>query len=369
MKLLMLGKEPNKCLLFKSMGWDVIMLISGFADGLLQRPIIEDDEYQTIKSNTKAYSYLSILKRSREIRKLVKQFGRDTVFINTKKDMLATKLAFLGKKNGPLVIGAFCNSYSWNNDCKVKLLLPLLKRCFDGYISMARFAYDKLLSYGFPKEKQLYLQNYVDHRNFRQKQSYMITKPSLNFIYVGVITKGKNQRFFIDVALSLIKKNFNPTFSLCGDLVDKKEEQYIRGKIKEYHLEKNIILLGRVENTEVRKLLLLNDFYISASISEMSPNNILEAKASAMPIICSKVVGQIDLIEQDKTGCLYEYNNVGECVNQILKLVDNESLRKRLGQNAYLDVSQINSYEVGALKLEKFIANLNQKKSDGNSIK
>lgn len=366
MNVLMIGNKPNKCLLFKHLGWNVFMIINN-NNNIKQRPIQELANYKCITTEVEPKGIVGKLKRAKEIKNWVKAFRIDLIFLNTKNDMLATKIAYFRKAKRPTTIATFCNPDAWTNNVKVRLLVPFLKCCLSGYLSMARFAYEKLVDYKFPKERLEYLQNYVDPSEFIQKKSYKFDNNHVSFIYSAVISKRKNQRFLLEVAIRLKKVNINPIFHLCGDFVDRKEELFIKQKITENQLEKNIILMGRIDNKKVRELIPNNDFYISSTSAEMSPNNILEAKASAMPIICSNVIGQADLIEQDKTGCLFEYDNVESCVNQILKLVKNESLRKQLGENAYLDVSQINSYKVGAAILSNFITNLDLKKNEKNS--
>ena len=58
--------------------------------------------------------------------------------------------------------------------------------------------------------------------------------------------------------------------------------------------------------------------------------------SAAMPIIASNVGGVPDMLENERSALLIE-PNADEIVEVILKLKENESLRRSLGQEAYRD--------------------------------
>ena len=115
---------------------------------------------------------------------------------------------------------------------------------------------------------------------------------------------------------------------------------------------------GRIDNSELRKLLPLNDIYLSSTTIEMSPYNILEAKASGLPVVASNVVGQRDLIEDGIDGVLYDINDVNDLKIKLEMIIDNLEMRKRLGTTARERVSTSKSYFEAAKKLEHFIRNI-----------
>ena len=63
---------------------------------------------------------------------------------------------------------------------------------------------------------------------------------------------------------------------------------------------------------------------------------LIEAMSAAMPIIASNVGGVPDMLENERSALLIE-PNADEIVEVILKLKENESLRRSLGQEAYRD--------------------------------
>ena len=73
------------------------------------------------------------------------------------------------------------------------------------------------------------------------------------------------------------------------------------------------------------------------------PRTILEAMAMKAPVIASKVAGIPGIITHGENGILIEPMNESAIAKSIIDLLSNEAERKRLGQNAYLDVK--NKYE------------------------
>ena len=53
----------------------------------------------------------------------------------------------------------------------------------------------------------------------------------------------------------------------------------------------------------------------------------MEAMAVGLPVICSKIRGNVDLIDNDKGGLLFLSNDKDECALCIEKLITNEKKR------------------------------------------
>jgi glycosyltransferase involved in cell wall biosynthesis len=86
----------------------------------------------------------------------------------------------------------------------------------------------------------------------------------------------------------------------------------------------------------------------------MSPYNVLEAKAAAMPIVATKVGGIPDMITDNVNGLLVEPENVGSMVSAIERLVSDMALRQSLGMAAASDMTEA-AIRMHAGKFEEFI--------------
>lgn len=150
-----------------------------------------------------------------------------------------------------------------------------------------------------------------------------------NIIAVGTLKPQKNYEMMIEVAKKLKDNGLNYTLHILGDGTLKND---ISNKIHRYNLEENIILHGAVNN--VSYYLSKADILISTSNYEGIPLSILEALASSLPVICTDVGGNVDLIFNGENGFLIEKGNVNKMVKSIIEIYKNEDKRKEMALNA-----------------------------------
>ncbi|WP_051004277.1 glycosyltransferase family 4 protein [Treponema primitia] len=82
------------------------------------------------------------------------------------------------------------------------------------------------------------------------------------------------------------------------------------------------------------------DIHIAISKQEGLGVNNIEAMASGLPIICSKIRGHIDVVTNGRNGLLFELFNPKKMVNSIITLYSNPVLRKHIAQNNVLDAQK-----------------------------
>jgi glycosyltransferase involved in cell wall biosynthesis len=70
------------------------------------------------------------------------------------------------------------------------------------------------------------------------------------------------------------------------------------------------------------------------SLSEGFPVTILEAMASGLPVIATRVGGVPEIIENNVNGYLVETENPQEIAEALLKLLQDEQLRKYISGNS-----------------------------------
>ena len=152
-----------------------------------------------------------------------------------------------------------------------------------------------------------------------------------------------------------IKNNKNNIISICR-LVDQKnifEIFKIAKKLKIYNFIilgdgyllkkasiylknnniKNVYLLGNKIN--VFKYLYESDLFLSTSLYEGHPISILEAMSIGLPIVASKVTGNIDTIRSGFSGFLYELGDINQASYFIEKIMKNNELKLKFSSNAF----------------------------------
>lgn len=125
--------------------------------------------------------------------------------------------------------------------------------------------------------------------------------PDTTFILsVGELIARKNYDVAID-ALSELDPGLDVRFCIAG-IGDK--EEALRQHIADRGLEKKIELLGF--RSDIPDLLHAADVFFFPSLQEGLPVAVMEAMACGLPIVCSRIRGNTDLIDEERGGYLVD---------------------------------------------------------------
>lgn len=113
------------------------------------------------------------------------------------------------------------------------------------------------------------------------------------FVSVGELIHRKNHQIVIR-ALAQMKTDKSVKYIICGqgDL-----QQDLEKLIQECGVEDKVKLLGY--RTDVKEILKASDCFIFPSKQEGLPVALMEAMASGVPVLCSKIRGNVDLINHE----------------------------------------------------------------------
>jgi len=112
-------------------------------------------------------------------------------------------------------------------------------------------------------------------------------------------------------------------------------EQRLREQVKREGLERFVVIPGRVEKEKIPSLYALVDILVyprySTRLTELvTPLKPLEAMAMGKPLVASDIGGHRELIQQSRTGFLFEPGSIPALAEAIETVLDNEELRTRL---------------------------------------
>ena len=97
-------------------------------------------------------------------------------------------------------------------------------------------------------------------------------------------------------------------------------------------LHGRVRLLGQRDDTAA--LMRLSDMVVLPSVSEGLSNVIIEAMIQGLPVIASRVGGNVELVGHDATGLLFEAGDDAALAECMARLLDDPALRARLGAAA-----------------------------------
>ena len=149
---------------------------------------------------------------------------------------------------------------------------------------------------------------------------------------VGAISAQKNYGLLIDVAAHLVANRAIepvPHFSIAGGGVSLEQMQSL---VAEKKLQDHVAFLG--ERSDIADLMAGSDLYFNSSLYEGMPVALLEALASALPIVATKVPGNTELVHQEGNGLLAPLDDAPALANSIARLLSDTALYAECSQNA-----------------------------------
>ena len=146
-----------------------------------------------------------------------------------------------------------------------------------------------------------------------------------NIISICRLVDQKNIFEIFDIAEKLQIYNF----IVLGDgLLLEKAKIYLKNKDI-----KNVFLLGN--QNDIFNYLYESDLFLSTSLYEGHPISILEAMSIGLPIVASKVTGNVDTIKNDISGFFYRLGDIKQASFLIEKIMENKALKLQLSNNSF----------------------------------
>lgn len=154
----------------------------------------------------------------------------------------------------------------------------------------------------------------------------------VKFIHVGRFNAVKNHRMLITAFAELEKKFSEVELLLAGDgKLFVEMQDYVKNIGS-----KNIHFLGNVNN--VSTILSQSDILVLSSDSEACPMVILEAMASGLPIIATKVGGIPELVTNN--GLLVNKGDIKGLTEAMYRLACDKELRNEMGKKSLISARQ-----------------------------
>lgn len=194
----------------------------------------------------------------------------------------------------------------------------------DKFICPTTFLADKLVENGFDKNKIVHIPTFIDYSKItpNYKGEYIL--------YFGRLCKEKG----IDVLIEAFSKydKANKRLLIVGDYNNDEGEKLIN-LVNNKKID-DVEFLGFRSGSDLLDIIQNSKFVVVPSRwYDNMPNVLLEAYACGKPVIASRIGSFTELIDDGKTGFLFDINNVNDLIDKI-KIIDNEEMIEYLGKNA-----------------------------------
>ena len=177
-------------------------------------------------------------------------------------------------------------------------------------------------------------------RNMSIRDELDIPYDAILLLTVGDLNANKNQGLIIDSLAEIGDRNLY--YILAGEGSMRKELQW---KIEALGLQKQVKILGY--RNDIERLYAATDIMIMPSHREGLSVSIMEAMACHIPVICSNIRGNRDLIIDKKGGILCDSHDKDDFKRSIQSLAYNKCLRLKMGR--------FNSHRIDSFSRENVI--------------
>lgn len=226
----------------------------------------------------------------------------------------------------------------------------------DKIIAVSNFSREAAIKEGFSANKIKVVYNGVDIDKFKPheekrnllRKKYNIPQDAFTMIIVSRIKnlRNKGHQHLINILSKYeVSKNWHLVVIGKG-----KGLGGLKQKVKEYNLQDRVHLLGH--KTDVENYEDMADVVVLPSYFETFGLVLAEGMAMEKPAVAFKVGGVPEVIEDNKTGFVVDYDNDDELVEKLAILAKNPDLCKQMGINARKKVVKDFANEIMIKKLE-----------------
>jgi glycosyltransferase involved in cell wall biosynthesis len=281
--------------------------------------IIKADVYEA--HAVSGYGFLNVL-RKRKIKK---------PFIQTVHGVLADEYIQSSKSVSPSLKIKLSNFFMWHlgrieKDAARKATL---------IVTVSRYSAQKILElYGVDEEKIRIVPNGVSLQKFKPTKDCEKVKDLIGgnsehvVLFVGNLIPRKGLHFLIEAAKYVANEIEDTKFVVVGD---GPLRNHLISYSKELGVSKRFIFLGDVTEDVLPRLYNCADVFASPSIQEGLGITLLEAQATAKPVVAFNVTAINEVVKDKETGLLVKPDS-HELANALSSLLSDKQLRERMGE-------------------------------------
>ena len=239
----------------------------------------------------------------------------------------------------PYVIWARGSDVNFLSINKISLMLKQTLKNADAVISLTDDMKKKIEK--FYNREIFVIPNGIDLNIFEGlskedlRKKLGLIKSEKIILYVGTLRPIKGLTYLIEAVKNINEKNKRLLLVGYG-----KERKHLENLVKKLKIENIVTFLGKVPNKDVFEYMVASDVLVLPSLSEGFPNVILEAMASGLPIIATKVGEIPKIVNNEVNGFLVDPKNPKQICEMLLLLFRDEKLREKISDNNRIEAKK-----------------------------
>lgn len=193
-----------------------------------------------------------------------------------------------------------------------------------------------------------------DGLRFRATHGISPERPVL--LYLGRVAFEKNISFLLEMLVEVLRDKPDTLLVVAGE---GPAEKSLHERAKRLGLQDSVLFVGYLKRgPELLDCYKAADVFVFASRTETQGLVLLEAMALGVPVVALSIMGTRDIL-QPGSGALVPEDDVSDFADKVLKLLQDEELRKWLGAEGVQYIQHWKADRL-AVRLEKFYTQIQQ---------
>ena len=179
---------------------------------------------------------------------------------------------------------------------------------------------------------------YQKQWNYEQCQPYSIFLSQGNYPIKGL-------HYMLQAMPEILKKYPKAQVYVAGDVITRYESlkdkikigsygKYCLDLMNKFGIKDQVHFVGRLSAEQMCERYLKSHVFVSPSSIENSPNSVGEAMLLGMPVVSSQVGGVVNMLQTEKEGILYPYQDTQALADAVCRVFENQKNAILMGQNA-----------------------------------
>lgn len=179
------------------------------------------------------------------------------------------------------------------------------------------------------------------------KKRFKINSSKPVVLFVGRLDKEKNLDAVIKAFVNVLK-SIDAQLVIAGKGKEKPKLVKLSQKLG---IEKNVTFAGFVPEEDLPSFYRIADVFVIASIAELQSIATMEAMASGLPVVATRVMALPELVSDGKNGYLFNDGDIQTLANRLIRILNNRNLQKQMSKHSLKIISDhslektIQSYE------------------------
>lgn len=196
-------------------------------------------------------------------------------------------------------------------------------------IAISHYVTDYFSSQLLPDTQVYYVPNAIDESFFELAD----TSDGQTLLFAGRVIPRKRVMDLVQAFAGIAGQVPSAQLRIAGEFTSVEDYvESIHQFIQKANLQDRVHLLGALPEDAILREFAGCDVLVLPSIQETAPMVIAQAMAAGKPVVASRVGGVAEMVSDGETGFLYEVGDVRKLADSLVRLLQDDSLRAKMGQ-------------------------------------